>query len=92
MIVVSNYFDNPRAVKEYKSLRHLARCLEQSINPSKRMQRLLAKMQALKFLVINKRDQIVFDEDAFDTFVEEHVVGREWWAYFDNNTPFPRIR
>jgi glutathione synthase/RimK-type ligase-like ATP-grasp enzyme len=92
MIAVSNYLSNPKNAEGYKSLRHLARRIEQSINPSKAMQRLLGKMQALKFLAINRDDMIVFDADVFDAFVEEHVVGREWWSYFDDHTVFPRLK
>jgi len=92
MLALSNFFDHPQNAVEYRSLNHIARRFEQSINPSKTLKRLLSKMLRLKFFFINQRDMIEFDGRRFDKFVDESKYGGVVWEYLGNRATYLRHR
>lgn len=93
MIAMSNWFDFPKNNVEYRSLNHIAKCYERTSNPSRTLQRLVARMlNDFHVISINKNNRYIFDTEAFDAFVDANPLGKAWWTYLGERATYFRTR
>ena len=68
----------------FRSLNHIAKTLENSINPSVTTKRVLSEMMDKKLLVIDERNLVDLDESAFERYIEHTEFGAVVLGYADD--------
>jgi hypothetical protein len=93
MVRLSNFFDNPRSPKSFKSKEAICKVCENTSNPSPMIKRVVGKMEVNRFLKYNAEGRLEFDEVVFDKWVEgESGFGKEIWVFFDRHATYFRIK
>lgn len=92
MVKLSNFFDNPKSPKFFKSMNAIARIFEQTTNPETMTRRVIDKMLKKKFIRITNSNELEFDEVAFDNWLEGCSSGKELWEYFGRHATYIKTK
>lgn len=92
MVELSNFFDDPKSPKFFKSKNHIARVFRGTPNPDDMTKNVISKMVDRRFIRIANNNELEFDEPVFDAWFEDSFFGGVSWCYFSRHSTVIRIK